>query len=42
MDSRDWLEAVEGYGQLKRISGANWDLEIMTLLEKYKPLDPLK
>ncbi|HET8564004.1 MAG TPA: UbiD family decarboxylase [Candidatus Binatia bacterium] len=32
-DLRDWLEGVEGLGQLEKISGAHWDLEIGALTE---------
>jgi len=32
-DLRDWLKEVENRGQLKRINGANWDLEISSLVE---------
>src|SRR5262245_30721683 len=32
-DLRDWLDSVERLGQLERISGANWDLEIGALTE---------
>ena len=32
-DLRDWLDSVERLGQLERISGADWDLEIGALTE---------
>jgi UbiD family decarboxylase len=32
-DLRDWLDGVQGLGQLERISGAHWDLEIGALTE---------
>jgi UbiD family decarboxylase len=32
-DLREWLQAVEELGQLERISGAHWDLEIGALTE---------
>ena len=32
-DLRDWLDSVEALGQLERISGADWDLEIGALTE---------
>ena len=32
-DLRPWLEAVEDLGQLERISGSHWDLEIGALSE---------
>ncbi|HEY7218360.1 MAG TPA: hypothetical protein VH985_08195, partial [Candidatus Binatia bacterium] len=32
-DVRQWLELVESMGELKRIDGADWDLEIGTLAE---------
>lgn len=32
-DLRDWLKRVEDLGQLERISGAHWDLEIGALTE---------
>lgn len=32
-DLRPWLDAVEGMGQLERISGGHWDLEIGALTE---------
>jgi len=32
-DLRDWLDDVEALGQLERISGAHWDLEIGALTE---------
>ncbi|HWO42779.1 MAG TPA: UbiD family decarboxylase [Candidatus Eisenbacteria bacterium] len=32
-DLREWLERVESMGQLERISGAHWDLEIGALTE---------
>lgn len=27
-DLRDWLQAVEGFGEVQRLDGAHWDLEI--------------
>jgi 4-hydroxy-3-polyprenylbenzoate decarboxylase len=30
---RDWLNLVETIGELKRISGAHWNLEIGTIAE---------
>ena len=33
IDLRDWLEAVERRGELKHISGANWDLEMGSIAE---------
>ena len=32
-DVRQWLELVESMGELKRIDGADWDLEIGTTAE---------
>ncbi len=32
-DLREWLEIVEGMGELKRINGASWNLEVGTLAE---------
>jgi 3-polyprenyl-4-hydroxybenzoate decarboxylase len=32
-DLRDWLKAVEATGQLEKISGAHWDLELGALTE---------
>ncbi len=32
-DLRDWLEGVDELGELKRVSGASWDLEIGALTE---------
>jgi 4-hydroxy-3-polyprenylbenzoate decarboxylase len=32
-DLRDWLEIVEGLGELKKIDGADWNLEMGTLAE---------
>lgn len=32
-DLRPWLEAVEEIGQLERVSGGHWDLEIGALTE---------
>ena len=32
-DVRQWLELVESMGELKRIDGADWDLEIGALTE---------
>ncbi len=32
-DLRQWLEFVEAMGELKRINGADWNLEIGTLVE---------
>jgi 4-hydroxy-3-polyprenylbenzoate decarboxylase len=32
-DLRDWIEQVDQLGELKRISGAHWDLEIGALTE---------
>ncbi len=32
-DLREWLEAVERQGELKHISGANWDLEMSSIAE---------
>ena len=32
-DIRDWLAAVERDGELKRISGAHWDLEMSSIAE---------
>ncbi len=36
-DLRGWLEAVERIGQLRRIDGADWDLEIGTLTNLNAP-----
>lgn len=33
VDLRDWLEAVENQGELERIRGANWDLEMSSIVE---------
>jgi 4-hydroxy-3-polyprenylbenzoate decarboxylase len=30
---RDWLNTVEAHGQLKRISGASWDLEMSSITD---------
>jgi 4-hydroxy-3-polyprenylbenzoate decarboxylase len=32
-DLRDWLTVVENHGQLKRINGAGWDLEMGSIVE---------
>src|SRR5713226_2800544 len=32
-DVRDWLKIVEDMGELKRVNGADWDLEIGTMAE---------
>jgi hypothetical protein len=32
-DVRQWLELVESMGELKRIDGADWNLEIGTMAE---------
>ena len=32
-DLREWLEAIESHGELKRITGADWDLEMSSLTE---------
>lgn len=32
-DLRDWLEDVEKYGQLMRVNGARWDLEMSSIVE---------
>ncbi len=32
-DMRDWLTAVECDGELKRLSGANWNLEMSSITE---------
>ena len=32
-DLREWLQAVEAHGELKRISGADWDLEMSNVHE---------
>ncbi|MBI2998273.1 MAG: UbiD family decarboxylase [Deltaproteobacteria bacterium] len=32
-DLRDWLEIVDGMGELKKIDGADWNLEMGTLAE---------
>lgn len=32
-DLRAWLEAVESQGELKHISGANWDMELGSIVE---------
>ena len=32
-DLREWLEAVEQHGELKRIGGAGWDLEMSSICE---------
>ncbi len=32
-DIRDWLQAVERDGELKRINGAHWDLEMSSIAE---------
>ena len=33
LDLREWLVAVDGLGQLARIDGAEWDLEIGAITE---------
>src|ERR671924_1564410 len=32
-DLRDWLEIVDSFGELKKIDGADWNLEMGTLSE---------
>jgi len=32
-DLRDWLSSIESDGELRRINGANWDLEMSTISE---------
>ncbi len=32
-DVRQWLELVESMGELKRVNGADWNLEIGTMAE---------
>lgn len=32
-DLRDWLTGVENHGQLKRVNGAGWDLEMGSIVE---------
>jgi 3-polyprenyl-4-hydroxybenzoate decarboxylase len=32
-DLRDWLEIVDSFGELKKIDGADWNLEMGTLAE---------
>jgi 4-hydroxy-3-polyprenylbenzoate decarboxylase len=32
-DLRDWLNVVENHGQLKRVNGAGWDLEMGSIVE---------
>jgi len=32
-DLRDWLEIVDSVGELKKIDGADWNLEMGTLAE---------
>ena len=32
-DLRDWMDRAESFGELKRISGVNWDLEIGAVAE---------
>lgn len=34
-DLRAWIEAVDGLGEIKRINGADWDLEIGVLTELF-------
>lgn len=34
-DLRAWIDAVDGLGELKRINGADWDLEIGVLAELF-------
>ncbi len=33
VDLRDWLQQIEKHGQLKKINGANWDLEMGSIVE---------
>jgi len=33
VDLRDWLETIEGRGELERINGASWDLEMGSIAE---------
>jgi len=33
VDLRDWLEAIEKQGELEKVSGANWDLEMGAIAE---------
>jgi len=38
-DVRQWLDLVESMGELKRIDGADWDLEIGTMAEHLHKAD---
>ena len=36
-DLRDWLEIVDSVGELKKVDGVDWNLEMGTLAEIYCP-----
>ena len=33
IDLRDWLESIENHGDLKQVDGADWDLEMSSIVE---------
>ena len=35
-DLREWIEKVEAMGELLRVNGAHWDLEIGALTDLYQ------
>lgn len=39
-DLREWMERAEGLGELQRIRGAHWNLEIGTLTEMVRVESP--
>ena len=34
-DLRGWIDAVEAFGELKRINGADWNLELGAITEVF-------
>ena len=39
-DLREWLEQVDALGELRRVEGAHWDLEIGTITELVRRENP--
>src|SRR5262245_57943196 len=37
---RGWIDAVDGFGELKRINGANWNLEMGAITEVFARKEP--
>ena len=39
-DLRGWVEAVDGFGELKRINGVDWNLEMGAITEVFARKQP--